>query len=233
MALLRTLLFNLLFYPGSILYASVMSPCLLTRRATLWGIRYWTYGVLALMRIVLGLDYRVSQKAKLPLETAIYACKHQSAWETIALWVLVPNPVFVIKKELYRLPVMGWWIRRSGCIALDRSAGMSAVKKLIKEAQERAAEGYNIIIFPEGTRMVPGETRDYLPGIAALYKYLKAPIVPIAVNSGLFWRRNAFLKKSGVIDVVFLEPLPAGRDTKPLLTELQAQIEAESQKLLP
>jgi len=232
MALLRSFLFNLLFYPGSILYATVMLPCLLTKRSTHWGIHRWAYLMLWVMRWTLSLDYRVVQQAKLPQEAAIYASKHQSAWETIALWVLVPNPVFVMKRELYRLPVIGWWIRRAGNIAIDRNAGMGAVKQLIREAKERVGEGYNIIIFPEGTRTMPGQSTDYLPGVMALYKNLNVPIVPIALNSGVFWPRNAPSKKSGVIDVVMLEAFPAGQDSKQLQADLKARIEQASNVLI-
>jgi len=210
-----------------------MLPCLLTVRSTHWGIHRWVYGVMALMKWVLGLDYRITLRDKLPAENAIYACKHQSAWETIALWVLVPNALFVMKKELYWLPVIGWWIRRAGNIGIDRSGGATALKQMIKEAKQRMEEGYNLIIFPEGTRMPLGQTRDYLPGVAALAKFLKCPIVPIALNSGKFSPRNAFSKRSGIIDVVFLEALPAVMDSDTLLSTLQQKIEAESHALLP
>ncbi len=230
--MLRSVLFNLLFYPGSILYAAVMMPCLLTRRSTHWGIHRWTYLNLWLMRVILRLDYRVTLKAKLPAETSIFASKHQSAWETIALWVLVPNPVFVMKRELYMIPFVGWWIWRAGNIGLNRKAGMGAVKQLLREAKERTEEGYNIIIFPEGTRTKMGETTAYLPGVTALYKNLGVPVVPIALNSGKFWPRNSIWKKSGVIDVVMLEAIPAGGNSKEFVTLLQSAIEAECAQLI-
>ncbi len=232
MKFLRTILFNLLFYPGSILYATLMLPCLITVRSTHWGIHRWVYLYLWVMRIVLGLDYRVTLKGKLPQEPSIYASKHQSAWETIALWVLVPNALFVMKKELYWLPVIGWWIWRAGNIGINRGGGSATVKKLIKEAKQRSSEGYNLIIFPEGTRMPPGETRDYLPGVSALAKFLKCPVVPIALNSGTYWKKNAFAKDPGTIDLVMLESIPAG-SLKPdeFLSHLQGQIETESRAL--
>lgn len=232
MNLLKTILFNLLFYPGSILYATVMLPCLITVRSTHWGIHLWVYLMMAIMRLTLGLKYNVTLKAKLPQETAIYASKHQSAWETIALWVLVPNALFVMKKEIYWLPVIGWWIWRAGTIGVDRGAGAGAMKKLIRDAKAKIAEGYNLIIFPEGTRMAIGETKDYLPGVAALAKFLKCPVVPIALNSGLYWPRNAFYKTGGTIEVVMLKALPSGMKSDELLSKLQETIEAESRALL-
>lgn len=230
---MRSFIFNLIFYPLSILYALVMLPCLMTKDWTHWGIHRWVYMHLWMMRVVLGLDYRVTLQAKLPQEPAIYACKHQSAWETIILWVLVPNAIFVMKRELYALPFIGWWIRRAGNIAIDRKAGMSAVKQLIREAKERIAEGHNIIIFPEGTRTKVGATHPYHAGVVALYKNLGVPVVPIALNSGLFWPRQSLRKKSGVIDVVMMEAIPAGGDSKAFQADLQARIEAESLRLIP
>jgi 1-acyl-sn-glycerol-3-phosphate acyltransferase len=228
---MRPFLFNLIFYPFSITYAAVMLPCLMTKRSTHWGIHRWTYMNLWIMRVVLGLDYRITLKAKLPVEPAIYACKHQSAWETIAFWVLVPNAIFVMKRELYAIPFIGWWIRRAGNIAIDRSAGMGAVKQLIREGKERVAEGYNIVIFPEGTRTKMGETTEYLSGVTALYKSLGVPIVPVAHNAGQFWPRNSLWKKAGVIEVVMLEAIPAGENSKEFVAHLQGKIEAECAKL--
>lgn len=230
---MRSFLFNVIFYPLSILYALVMLPCLLTKRSTHWGIHRWAYMHLWIMRNVLGLDYHITLQSKLPLESAIYASKHQSAWETIALWVLVPNAVFVMKRELYHIPFIGWWIRRAGNIGIDRKAGMSAIKQLIKEAKERVAEGHNIIIFPEGTRTRVGETHPYHAGVVALYKNLGVPVVPIALNSGLFWPRNSLKKKRGVVEVVMMEAIPTGGDSKAFQADLQARIEAETAKLIP
>ncbi len=233
MKFLRTILFNLLFYPGSILYATIMLPCLITVRSTHWGIHRWVYLYMWAMRVVLGLDYRVTLQQKLPQESAIYACKHQSAWETIALWVLVPNALFVMKKELYWLPVIGWWIWRAGNIGIDRSGGSSAIKTLIRESKDRMAKGYNLIIFPEGTRTAVGETKPYQAGVAALAKFLKCPVVPIALNSGLYWPRNSFSKNSGTIEMVMMPAIPAGITGTNLITQLQESIEAQSHALLP
>jgi 1-acyl-sn-glycerol-3-phosphate acyltransferase len=225
MSVFRSYLFNAIFYPYCILYAVVMMPCLITRRTTLWGTRLWAKIGLFCCKSILGLDYRVQYQQPLAETPAIYASKHQSAWETIALWVLVPNGIFVLKRELQWIPFFGFWVIRGGNIALDRKAGMSSIKQLLKEAKESVAEGYSIIIFPEGTRTLVGETKPYLPGVAALYKNLQIPVVPIALNSGKFWQRNALAKQAGVIDMVFLEPIAAGQDSRSMQHALQNQIE--------
>ena len=228
---LRTLLFNLIYYPGSILYAALFLPCLVTRRSTHWGIHLWAYGVIWLMRTVLGLTYNAEVEGKLPQQNAIYACKHQSAWETMVLWVLVPRALFVMKKELYYIPFVGLWIWRAGNIAIDRKAGMSAIKQMIKQARARVAEGYNIIIFPEGTRITPGESHPFLPGVAALYKYLGVPVVPMALNSGYFWPRNAVQKKSGSISLRYLESIQPGMTSGDFMQSLQQRINNASDAL--
>lgn len=232
MSFWRTTLFNLLFYIGSLIYALVLSPCLLTVRSTHWGIHLWARLSLWLMRVVLGLDYQLQTPKRLPQGGAIYASKHQSAWETISLWVLVPNPVFVMKRELYFIPFIGWWIWRAGNIGIDRSKGSAAMKQMLREAKMRLEQGYNIIVFPEGTRTKPGTTTTYRPGVTMLAKLLKCPVVPIALNSGLFWPRNAYRKKPGVIEVVMLTPIAGGQKGDALMQQLQDRIETKSTQLL-
>lgn len=228
----RTTLFNLCFYPGSILYAVIFLPCLITVPTTIWGIHRWAYGVLWLLKVIVGLDYRVNLKHLLPGEPGIYACKHQSAWETIALWVLIPQSRFVMKKELYKIPFIGWWIRRAGNIGIDRKGGSAAIKQMIKEGKAHMEAGHNLIIFPEGTRTKIGETTEYLPGVTALAKFLKCPIVPIALNSGHYWKKNAYNKHPGTVTLSILEPIPANSvQGEELLTTLQTQIETEVKEI--
>ena len=202
-----------------------MLPCLITVRSTHWGIHRWAYLNLWLMRFMLGLDYKITLKEKLPNEAAIYASKHQSAWETIAFWVLIPNALFVMKRELYWLPVIGWWIWRAGNIGINRSKGSDAMKQLLAESKAKMEEGYNIIIFPEGTRVAPGEKGEYRAGVAVIANALKCPVVPIALNSGKFWPKNSFWKKGGVIQIVILKALPKNLKRPVLLKQLESEIE--------
>lgn len=232
MAFIGSSLFLIVFYPFTLIYAVVLSPCLITRTTTRWVVLVWAYITRLLVRLLLGIGHRITYKADTLPEQAIYASKHQSSWETMLFWLLIPNPVFVIKRELFNIPVVGWYIRRSGCIGLDRSAGAASVKKLIKEAKLRTSQGYNIIIYPEGTRVAVGKEAELLPGVTALYKQLKLPVIPVALDSGLYWPRNSFLKRAGTIRMVVLPALEQGLDNKGFLARLQSEIQTNSLKLL-
>jgi 1-acyl-sn-glycerol-3-phosphate acyltransferase len=148
----------------------------------------------------------------------IVASKHQSAWETIFFLVLFENPVFVLKKELTKIPIYGWYLSKLGMIIINRKAGVEAIKSLKKGAKEALAAGRPIIIFPEGTRTKPGEKIPYKSGIKILAEELKLPVIPVKLDSGLYWQE----KKSGIIKVEILEPFIAKKD---FLRELQAIID--------
>jgi 1-acyl-sn-glycerol-3-phosphate acyltransferase len=140
-------------------------------------------------------------------------------------------PAFVLKRELLSIPLFGWYLRKVGMIAVDRAAGASALRNMARQASEAFAEGRSILIFPEGTRVPPGESRPYHPGVAALYTQLKVPVVPVALNSGLFWGRRSFVKRPGTVTVQFLPPIPPGLDRKAFMRELESRIEAAAMVL--
>jgi 1-acyl-sn-glycerol-3-phosphate acyltransferase len=137
----------------------------------------------------------------------------------------------VLKRELLHIPMFGWYMRKVGMIAVDRSRGASALKQMVREAQATFAAGRSIAIFPEGTRTAPGEHKPYQPGVAALYTQLGVPVVPIALNSGLFWGRKAFLKKPGTITLQILPAIPPGLDRKTFMKRLESSIEDASKAL--
>ena len=160
------------------------------------------------------------------------ACKHQSAWDTMIFALLLRHPSFVMKKSLKRIPLFGWFLARSGMVAIDRSAGASALKGMLRDAREMIAKGRAVIIFPEGTRTAPGKSLPYHPGVFALYRDLGLPTVPIALNSGLYWRRDAFLKRPGKIVMEILPPIPPGLPRKAFMAQLEAGIEERSKALI-
>ena len=137
----------------------------------------------------------------------------------------------MLKKELLMIPVFGWFLARVGMIAIDRSGKASALKKMVADAKAIFAQGRPVVIFPEGTRVAPGARMPYQPGIAALYAQLGVPVVPVALNSGLFWGRQAFVKKAGVITIEYLPPIPPGLDRKSFMRELEARIETAAERL--
>lgn len=232
MTALRSLLFNILFFAWTMLAPIVFAPLfILSPKISLYAGAPWANGVLALLRLC-GIRHEIRGAEHMLASPAIYASKHQSAWETIAFLTLLKHPAYVLKRELLKIPLWGWYLWRMKMIAIDRAAGASSLKKMVKQAKAAVADGRPIMIFPEGTRTRPGTAVRYHPGTAALYSFLRLPVVPVALNSGLYWGKNAFLKRPGKIIVEFLPPIPAGLPTEEFSARLEQAIETASQKLL-
>ena len=233
MTQLRSLLFLIWFFGLTGVMAILGLPILpLGPRAMGAYANLWIRAMLFGARIICGLNYRVEGLEQVPAGGVIIAAKHQSAFETLILPFIFPRACFVLKKELLAIPIFGWYLKATQQIAIDRTAGASAMKQMIAQAKAAAAQGRKIIIFPEGTRTAPGESRAYHPGVAALYKQLEIPVVPVALNSGLFWKRNAFLKEPGTVVLRLLPAIAPGQDPRSFLSDLKEKIESESQKLL-
>lgn len=229
----RSVLFNLVFYLWTALLGVVALPVLLApRRCSMRLGRWWSGTVLALLKAIVGLDHELRGNEHLSGGVAIIAMKHQSAWDTLAVPLLIDDPAVVTKRELLWIPVYGWYVRRAGMIAIDRGAGLKALRSMIAEARVVVAQGRPIVIFPEGTRTAVGHHREFHPGVAALYRQLDLPVVPVAVNSGLFWSRRSFVRRPGRIIVEALPPVPPGLERKKFLAELQERIETATARLV-
>jgi 1-acyl-sn-glycerol-3-phosphate acyltransferase len=194
--------------------------------------RFWGAGVLRLARWLVGIDYRVLGREHLPGGPFILAAKHQSAWDTIVIPLLVRDPAIVIKRELLYVPIYGWVARRAGSIPVDRQGAASALRPMLRAALAARKAGRVVVIFPQGTRVPPGKAAPYLSGLAALYRALDVPVVPAAVNSGLFWPRRGFLRHPGTITFEFLPPIPPGLGRREFDRRLETAIETASQRLL-
>jgi len=191
--------------------------------------RGWGRVLLAVLRITCRLDYRIEGAGNIPAGNHIALIKHSSAWETFAQVMMVPPHVWVLKRELTWVPFLGWALRLMRCIAIDRSAGKSAVQSVLEQGRQRLAEGEWIVIFPEGTRMPPGETRRYGVSGALLAAQNERLIIPVAHDAGYFWPRRGLYKKPGTIRVVIGPPIAtAGREPREVNEEAQAWIEAHS-----
>ncbi len=233
MRALRSLSFNILFYLWSGLVHVASLPCLLVPSpALIRAARIWVRVTFVLLAGLCRLRHEVRGLDNLPREPCIIASKHQSAWDTLVYCLLVDGPGFVVKRELLWIPLYGWYIRHAGCIPIDREGGAAALKTMIREARRALERGRYIVIFPEGTRVAPGARRPYHPGVAALYSQLEVPVVPAALNSGLFWGRRAFHKKPGRIVVEFLEPIAPGLSRPEFMATLEHRLEAASARLL-
>lgn len=231
MTVLRALLFNLGYVGLTVVLGLLFLPLLARRRWARYAVTVWSRAVLAWLALTVGLRYEVRGLEHLPDRPAILAAKHQSAFETIALNAVFPQSCFILKQELFLVPFAGMYIWRSGHIGIDRKGGAAALKAMTRHARTALARGQPIVIFPEGTRMAPGERGRYHPGVAMLVQAAEAPVVPVALNSGLFWKRKAFMKRPGTITIEILPPLPAGLDRKAMMTQLQDRIETATDGL--
>jgi len=197
------------------------------------GARGWAATLLWVLRWSCGLDYRV-EGAPLPEGCHIALWKHSSSWETIAMMVLFPRQVWVLKRELLWIPVVGIAVRQMHAIAIDRKAGHTAVAQVIEQGKDRLAEGDRVMIFPEGTRMPSGETRRYGVSGTLLAAEAGKLIVPVAHNAGHYWPRRGLMKKPGTVRVVIGAPVvAAGREARALNEEIQAWVEKTVKALEP
>lgn len=232
MTWLRSALFFAWFLVLSIVVHVVFLPTLvISRRAAVFAARSWCTGILWGLRAIAGLGYDV--RGPLPPRGSLIASKHMSMWDTVALFHVLGDPVFVLKRELLRVPFYGWYAKRVGMIAIDRAAAGAALRKMTKAARDALSAGLSVIVFPEGTRKKPGAAPDYKPGIAALYQRLDVPCVPVALNSGLFWTGPAgFLKKSGRITLQFLPAIAPGLKRQDFMQTLELRTEAATAVLV-
>jgi len=230
---LHSLAFNAGWYAASTIIAIAGAPVLLMpRRAVLAWARVWIAVVLWWLRVTCGLSHRLRGLENLPAGPVIIACKHQSSWETLSFTLLFDDIAIVLKRELLFIPIVGWAMARAGNIAVARGDGASALRGLVKQAKAAIAEGRSIVIFPEGTRVAPGDQGPYQVGTAALYRQLGVPVVPVALNSGLFWGRRQWVKRPGVITMEVLAAIPPGLARDAFMTTLRDRIETATARLV-
>jgi 1-acyl-sn-glycerol-3-phosphate acyltransferase len=235
MSLPRAIAFNIIFWLGTVLFGIAGLPFLLTPRRTAMRFgRFWAQAVLFALKHIVGLDGEFRGRENIPPSGCLIAMKHQSAWDTLMLPPLLIDPAVVIKRELQYVPFYGWYATRAGSIFIDRKGGAGALRRMIAAAKRAIAAGRPVVIFPQGTRTAPGTPAAQAPyqsGIAALYRELAVPLVPAAVNSGLYWGRRAFMKRRGRIIVEFLAPIPPGLPRREVMATLETRIEAATAAL--
>jgi 1-acyl-sn-glycerol-3-phosphate acyltransferase len=231
--LARSILFNALFYVNIIVRMLVALPTLvLPHRFLLAVLRSYARSSLWLLRVVCGITVEWRGREKLPKGACIVACKHQSFWETFALFALLDDPTYVLKRELMWIPLFGWLARKARMIPIDRGARATALARMAALARQEIARGRQIVIFPEGTRRPPGAAPHYLPGIAYLYAETGLACVPVALNSGLFWPRRSLRRYPGTVLVEVLEPIAPGLDKRTFLRRLQSVVEEATTRLV-
>jgi len=232
MMLLRSAAFALWFALVTVIvYLGTLPALLLPRIVVVRASRFWSRATFFGLKIIAGVDYEI--RGRVPQGAVLIAAKHMSMWDTMGLYLIVWDPAVVLKRELLQIPFYGWYLRKAGIIPIERTAGASAMRKMIAKAKDVLARGRPILIFPEGTRKRPGAAPDYKPGVAGLYSTLGVACVPVALNSGLFWTgRHGFIKKPGHIVVEFLEPILPGLKRAEFMRFLEGQIETATTRLI-
>jgi 1-acyl-sn-glycerol-3-phosphate acyltransferase len=231
--IIRSVLFNVLFYLVLFVYLIVALPTFLMPRAALvWLVRMWVKTSMWLLRVVCDLRYEVVGLEKIPPGAAIIASKHQSLWETFALMLPFPDPAYILKRELMWIPFFGWCAWKTDMIPVDRGKRSQALAGMTERARIETQRGRRIIIFPEGTRRAPGAEPKYKFGVVHLYAELDVPCVPVALNSGLYWPRRSFMRNPGTIRVEILDPLPPGIEKGEFAVRLQNEIETATARLV-
>lgn len=225
MGLLRAIAFTLIFYPGSVVAVLLGFPAaLLGKRAVTHVVIGWAKWHRWCTRWLLGITSRI--EGKVPTGAVLVAAKHQSNFETIEMLLYVREPAVVLKRELAEIPGWGWVAQRYGVIPVDRDGGAAALRRLMKAGQAAVTDGRPIAIFPEGTRVAPGEQPPLQSGFAGLYRAFGIPVVPVAINSGRLWPKGAFVKKAGVVTARFGDPIPPGLKRAEIEARVHAAINA-------
>lgn len=225
MNFLRSALFALAFYSGSLVAVLLALPAAAMGRRALAGLVHaWAAWHRLSARFLLGIRTRV--EGEVPKGKALIAAKHQSMFETIEVLMLLEEPAVVLKRQLADLPLWGRAARHYGVIPVDREGGAAALRRMLKAAQIAVAEGRPIVIFPEGTRVMPGEQPPLQAGFAGLYKALRLPVVPVALDSGRVWPRRSFVKRPGIVTMRFGEAIPPGLPRGEVEARVHAAINA-------
>lgn len=232
-SMLRSIVFTAVFYVTTALFVVLGSFLLFgPRRYAMMGLKAHAITCLWLLKWIVGTRIKVRGRDKLPEAPYLVASKHQSAWDTFALIPIFSDPALVMKAELTLIPFYGWFSRKFEHVFVRRERGPSALRKLVSDAKQRASAKREILIFPEGTRRMPGSLPDYKPGAVALYEGLGLPCVPMALNSGLYWPRRTLRRYPGTIIVEILTPIPAGLPRAKFRALLQQRIEDASNRLI-
>lgn len=233
MLIIRSILFNLLFYLNlSVLLLLAIPTFVMPRHAILGMAKLWGRTSLWLLRLICNLKVEFRGLEKIPPGPLIVAVKHQSTWETFALLSLFADPTFIIKRELRWIPLFGWFTWKGRMVPVRRGAGSAALAEMSVLARGEIQRGRQLIIFPEGTRRAAGAEPRYKFGVAQLYAEIGVPCIPVALNSGLFWRRRSFLRLPGTVRVEFLDPIPPGLEKQVFFERLQDVIETATARLI-
>ena len=231
MTLLRSLIFDAIFYSVMLVLGILFAPLALwSRGGAVWSIHRFTDMMLWLLRMICGLKTEV--RGKVPTGEVLIASKHQSFLDILMLANVLPQPKFIMKKELKWAPILGFYAMRMGSAPVDRGKKAQAVQKVVSDVEGDRKAGGQLVIYPQGTRVAPGAPKEYKIGAAVIYERTGITCHPAATNAGVFWGRKSNLRKPGLAVVEFLDAIEPGMEVRPFLKLLEDRIEAASEKLL-
>jgi 1-acyl-sn-glycerol-3-phosphate acyltransferase len=230
MTLLRSALFNLFFFTMTfVMTLALGTPVRLVAPHRMLGVaQLWARIMLWALRVLCGIRLQVSGMERVGNGAALIASRHQSAFDTFVWLTLLPRCCYVLKRELLRIPLFGPLLTLGGMIAVDRQGGAAALRGLIRDGERARREERQIVIFPEGTRAVPGSQLPLQPGVAALAAHTRLPVIPVVTDSGRCWGRRAFQKRAGTIHIRLLQPIPAGTARDQLMSGLAAALRTDA-----
>ena len=195
-------------------------------------VKIWIFGIFLALKYICNITHEIQGQKNIPTNALLVASKHQSAFETIALFFYLPNAIFIHKKELFFIPIFGQYLKKINMISIDRKGGASAMRLILKKTKEKSLQNFSIIIFPEGTRKKPGSKPDYKSGFIGIYNEMKTEILPVAVNSGNFWPKDTFIKIPGKIIIKFLPTIKLNLSRKQVLSEIEEKIEKATNEII-
>ncbi len=228
---------SIIFYVSLVIWTLFMGiiclPLLLLPSNFLkYPIKLWIKVIFILLENICSIQHKIEGSENIPEESVLITSKHQSAFETFALYYYLKDCFFVHKKELFLIPIFGQYLLKTNMVSINRDGGTKTMRKMLDKVKMKLHSGSSIIIFPEGTRKIPGSKPDYKTGFIGIYKNSGKKILPIAVNSGLCWPKNSWILKKGVITIQILPVINENYDKKTVLNKVQQSIEIASNKLL-
>ena len=228
----RSIFFYLLLAFWTILMGILCLPYLVLPSSYLIKpIKIWILGIFILLKYVCNITHEIQGIENIPSKAILVASKHQSAFETFALFYYLPQAIFIHKKQLFFIPIFGQYLKKINMISIDRRGGASTIRKMLKQTANKALNGFSVIIFPEGTRKKIGAQPDYKSGFIGIYNEMKTQILPVALNSGKCWPKHTFVKKSGKIIIKFLPLINSNLARSKVLSEVQTRIENATNKI--
>jgi 1-acyl-sn-glycerol-3-phosphate acyltransferase len=231
--IVRSVIFNVLFYLNLIAHMIAALPTLAMRRHGVIAVaKSWAHTNIWLLKAVCRIKVEYVGREKIPPGALIVASKHQSLLETFALIPLFADPAFIVKRDLMWIPFFGWYIWKAGMIPVDRGARSQALIAMTERARIGLAQGRQLIIFPEGTRRAPGAEPAYKYGVVQLYAAIGVPCLPVALNSGVVWRRRSFKRYPGTVRIEILDPIAPGLDKRVFFDRLKEEIEVTTTRLV-